>query len=502
MKAMTYLNSTIRGVARFAARGFAYLWVASIPIAAIASPPAATESPPPAAAELPPAARETPPPNIVFVLADDLGPGDVGCYGGTLAATPSLDRIAREGTRFTQFYAASPICSPSRVGFTTGMFPARWNITSYLQTRAGNRNCQQADFLDPAAPSLARILKNAGYATAHFGKWHMGGGRDVVDAPKFAAYGFDAHAGTYESPQPHPDITATNWIWSPQDKVKRWDRSRFFVDKALDFLKQNRARPSFVQVWLDDVHTPWVPGEQAAKGDTRANLKPVIEECDRQIGRLLDGIAALGIDDNTLVIFASDNGPFPTFRDDGNDRTGGLRGSKWSLYEGGIRMPLIVRWPARVPKGRVDEQSVLAAVDFLPTLCAIANAKPPADVQFDGQDVRQALFGKKIERDRPLYWEYGRNEKHFLYPRNQRDRSPNVAIRDGKWKLLINADGSDGQLYDLTNDPSESRDLASEQPGLATRLTESALAWRTSLPRLDISETEDGESLRRPMPGK
>jgi len=171
-------------------------------------------------------------PNILFILSDDMGYGDVGCYGGKFAPTPNLDRLAREGIRFTQYYSPSPICSPSRTGTTTGSFPARWNLTSFLQTRAGNRACEQADFLDPTAPSIARVLKAAGYATGHFGKWHMGGGRDVTNAPPFAAYGFDEHAGTWESPEPHPDITSTNWIWSPNDKVKRWDRTAFFVDKT------------------------------------------------------------------------------------------------------------------------------------------------------------------------------------------------------------------------------------------------------------------------------
>src|SRR5262245_28829692 len=173
-------------------------------------------------------------PNIVFIYADDLGPGDLGCYGGTVAPTPNIDRLAKEGTRFTRYYSAAPICSPSRCGVITGQFPARWRITSFLQTKAGNRGCEQADYLDPRAPALPRILKASGYATAHFGKWHLGGGRDVVGAPKFAAYGYDEHAGTWESPAPHPDITATDWIWSPRDKVKRWDRTAFFVDKTLE----------------------------------------------------------------------------------------------------------------------------------------------------------------------------------------------------------------------------------------------------------------------------
>ena len=142
-------------------------------------------------------------PNIILILADDLGSADLSCYGNRDVATPRLDRMAAEGTRFTQYYSGSPICSPSRAALTTGMYPGRWRITSFLQTRKGNRECGQADFLDPAAPSLARTLKAAGYATAHIGKWHLGGGRDVDDAPKFAAYGFDEHAGTWESPQPH-----------------------------------------------------------------------------------------------------------------------------------------------------------------------------------------------------------------------------------------------------------------------------------------------------------
>src|SRR5881398_63583 len=173
------------------------------------------------AAAAPIGAADAPRPNVVLVLADDLGPGDLSCYGGK-TPTPHIDRMAKEGVRFTRYYTPAPICSPSRCATITGQFPGRWRITSYLQTRAGNKACGQADFLDPDAPSLPRALKAAGYKTAHVGKWHLGGGRDVADPPKFAAYGYDVGLGTWESPEPHPDITARDWIWSAVDPVKRW----------------------------------------------------------------------------------------------------------------------------------------------------------------------------------------------------------------------------------------------------------------------------------------
>ncbi len=418
-------------------------------------------------------------PNIIVILTDDMGIGDVGCYGGKQAPTPNIDRLAREGIRFGQYYCASPICSPSRAGIITGQFPARWRITSFLQTRAGNRGCGQADYLDPKAPSLPRALKAAGYATAHFGKWHLGGGRDVADAPAFAAYGYDEHAGTYESPEPHPDITATPWIWSDKDPVKRWQRSAFFVDRTLDFLKRRSAQPCFVNLWPDDVHTPWVPGAEAPKGDTARNLRGVMVEFDRQIGRLMDGLRASGLDANTLVIFTSDNGPLPTFK---GSRTAGLRGSKLSLYEGGIRMPFIARWPGRVPAGRVDEQTVLSAADLFPSLCAIAAVPRPQGVEFDGQDMAGALLGKPIERQGILCWEYGRNDEFFRYPAPPRDRSPSLAVREKDWKLLVNADGSHLELYDLAVDRGETDNLAAQHPDIAQRLANKAFAWRKSWP--------------------
>jgi len=419
-------------------------------------------------------------PHIVLVLADDLGLGDLSCYGGEIVTTPHLDQLAREGTRFTQYYSAAPICSPARCGIITGQFPARWNITSFLQDQKGNRACEQANFLDPQAPSLPRVLKSAGYATAHFGKWHLGGGRDVTNAPKFAAYGYDEGAGTWESPEPHADITATNWVWSDQDRVKRWNRTAFFVDQTLAFLKAHRNQPCFVNVWLDDPHTPWVPDSAAAKETPKPqsleNLQKVMSELDKQMGRL-----AQGLPKNTLLLFVSDNGPLPTFQ---GKRATGLRGSKLSLYEGGVNVPLIARWPGKVPADAVDDWSVVAGVDFLPTFANIAGAKLPTGYTSDGEDFSLALAGKKFQRGEALLWEYGRNETSFKYPGVAVDRSPQLAIRAGVWKLLINADGSQSELYDISRDREEKLNLATANATVASGLREKVLAWKSSLPRL------------------
>jgi arylsulfatase A-like enzyme len=204
----------------------------------------------------------------------------------------------------------------------------------------------------------------------------------------------------------------------------------------------------------------------------------VLDEYDRQMGRLFAGLKDLGIDGDTLVVFTSDNGASTDFR---GLRNGGLRGQKVSLYEGGIRMPFVVRWPGRVPAGRVDSETVLTAVDLFPTFCALAGAALPGGVTFDGEDVSGALAGKPAVRSKPVFWEYGRNEKFFRYAPGT-GRSPNVAVREGKWKLLVNADGTRPELYDLLADPKETENVAEKNAEMAARLKEKALAWRRALP--------------------
>jgi len=434
-------------------------------------------------------------PNVIFILTDDMGFSDVSCFGGNSVPTPNIDRIAKSGLKLTNYYSAAAICSPSRAGLLTGMYPGRWNFSTYLDSKKHNRDAEQADFLDPNAPSMAKLFKNAGYATGHFGKWHMGGGRDVNNAPGFEKYGFDEHVSTYESPDPDPFITATNWIWSDKDSIKRWDRTKYFVDKTLDFMRRHKGQPCFVNLWPDDVHTPWVPrketeytGQYPMNAQEEAAFKLVLKEYDVQIGRLLDGIKNMELDKNTIVIFTSDNGPLPSFR---GSRAAGLRGSKLSLYEGGIRMPFIISWPGHIPAGRTDEISELSATDLLPSLTKMARINLPNNYNGDGVDRSLVFLGKPSSRGKAMYWEYGRNDIAFKYP-NGRDKSPNLAIRSGEWKFLMNNDGTGEQLFNIDNDKNETTNLATSRPVIVKELKDKLSKWWTSLPKLKKDDLNPG----------
>lgn len=421
-------------------------------------------------------------PNIIVILTDDLGYGDISCYNGTYS-TPNIDKMAEEGIRFTNYYSASPICSPSRVGILTGMAPARWNFTTFLNNKKANRIAEQVDYLNTDAPTIPKLLKGQGYATGHFGKWHMGGGRDVTNAPNFDKYGFDEWSSTYESPDPDPLLTATNWIWSDVDSIKRWNRTAYFVDKTLHFLQKNKGKPCYINLWPDDVHTPWVAGDDKmgrypGGPNEEKSFIAVLKEFDKQIGRLMQGLKDLGIDNNTLVIFTSDNGPLPNFR---HDRSASLRGSKLSLYEGGIRLPFIIRWPDKIKTAALDTVSVLSANDLLPSFCKLAGVKSLSKYKLDGEDKSATLLGKISEKRKTLFWEYGRNTEGFNYPKGN-DKSPSLAMREDKWKFLMNVDKSNIELYDLEKDRTESNNVADENPSLVKRYTEKALDWWNSLP--------------------
>lgn len=359
-------------------------------------------------------------PNILFILVDDLGLGDLSMTGNTSVATPNIDALARDGLVMTQFYDAAPICSPSRAAFMTGQFPARNRFVTFIDDRKRNRNLGQADWLDPQLPMLPRALRSAGYATGHFGKWHLGGGRDVGDAPLPSAYGFDESYTQFEGLGPRvlasdvitPLARKSEALGQGQiDWLPRWDFTGRYIDRTLDFARRSKGRPWFAQLWLDDMHTPWRPSPEqlaAVKGKGRNEgenrFLAVLVAMDAQIGRLVEGLREAGQLDDTLILFTSDNGPMTGEKNPGS--AGPWRGRKASLYEGGMRQPLIIRWPGRVRAGSRDDGSVASAVDILPTLARIGGAATPAGL--DGIDVGAAWRGKPIRSRPDIYTHIGR----------------------------------------------------------------------------------------------
>ena len=450
-------------------------------------------------------------PNIIFIFVDDMGYGDLSCTGNKDVQTTNIDRLATEGTRFTQFYVNSPICSPSRVACTTGQYPGRHLINSYLNSRARNRARGMVDFLNPKAPAIARTFKSAGYATAHFGKWHMGGGRDVNDAPLPQSYGFDESLVSFEGlgdrilpPGRLSDMSAELGHGKIR-RVEKHEQTGIYVDRAIDFIKRNEDKPFYLHLWLNDVHDAFKPREDYLKKFEKFSDRPelqrmyaVLKHMDDELGRLIKHVDQSGLGKKTMFVVTSDNGPtaWTRYRRAGQEppgSTAGMRGRKWSLYEGGIRMPLIVRWKNKVPAGRVDEKTVVAAVDFFPTFTKLAEIKTPK-VAFDGMDMSAAFTGKPVKRSRALFWEYGR-QPSYLKPAHPLEQSPNLAVRDGDWKLLINDDGTRPELYNLSNTDREHNNIAGKHPDITQRLSDKLLNWRKSLPELPNSQkiTVEGE---------
>lgn len=416
------------------------------------------------------AAADTPP-NIVFLFADDLGYGDLGCYGHPYAKTPALDQLAQEGTRFTQFYVTGVTCNPSRTGLMTGLFPARF--PKY-----------PADFGFGDRLTITELLKKRGYKTGHFGKWHLGP---------------DSADGTY-------GIDTVRVIGKSRDKSAGRDDDLYSA--AIDFIRENKDGPFYVNVWGHATHFPVNTATELVaefnevtvnRKDFPATMQHKFDEClqiggdlddsmrqylgdvyqiDRNVGRVLKVIDELGLRDNTIVVFSSDHGPAPVilrnkgarkFSNNMLGSAGVFRGGKHTQYEGGTRVPFIIRWPGHVPAGRVDTENACSFVDWMPTLCAIAGVEELLK-QLDGEDISDIWLGADRRRSKPLFW------------KTSAARST-PAIRDGKWKLHLNRRrNQDIELYDLSVDPSESNNVAKEHPEVVARLSKKLRSWVAELP--------------------
>lgn len=447
-------------------------------------------------------------PNLITIFIDDMGWSDLSCFGGK-TPTQHIDRLASEGIRFTQFYVNSPICSPSRVALTTGQYPQRWRITSYLNNRRSNKQRGMAQWLDPDAPVLARELKKAGYATGHFGKWHMGGQRDVTDAPLISAYGFDQSLTNFEgmgakllpltmrpNPAGGPPIEGRIWdkaeiLGAPVTWMQRSKITGGFVKAAIQFIDkaQNAEKPFFVNVWPDDVHTPlYPPLAQWGDGSKRQLYAGVLDAMDEQFAPLFDRIRNdPDLRDNTLILFCSDNG-----HEAGIGSADPLRGAKTWLYEGGIRSPLIVWGPGLIDNelaGSTNDDSIFSAIDLNRSLYTLAGITPPS--QLDGEDLSPTLVGKtKQSRSAPIFWRRPPDRPGFGH--GYLEDNPDLAARAGRWKYLVNLDGSDPQLYDLRADPAESRNLVAERAEaehreVAARIDKALQTWNGQMP-VDASE--------------
>lgn len=460
-------------------------------------------------------------PNFVFIFADDWGWGDLGCYGHRQLRTPNLDRLASQGVLFTQFYVCSGVCSPSRAAVLTGQFPARHGIHGHFADHDHNAARGMPNWLSPQAPTYTRRLGQAGYAVGHYGKWHLGHGDG---APEPFAYGIDecrVNAGN-GPPLGFPVVCRDRRAFlrgGEDERLAAGPRTRSssaIVDEAIAFIDRHRAEPFLVNVWLNDTHATLDPDAEMLERyehmmpdgvmhkhvGANAIYSAVVTEADRQIGRLLARLDAAGLAENTVVIFSADNGPedicIRNASHSGVGSPGPFRGRKRSLYEGGVRVPFLLRWPGGgTPAGAVNDDACLCAVDLLPTLCALAGAEPPQDADLDGEDMSDVFRGQVRSRATDLMWEW-----RFGVHGHCLGKSPMLAIRRDRWKLLLNPDRSRVELYDIPADPMELNNLAEGHPETVEPMSRDVLAWQATLPPGPIHGSAGSNAYPWPRAGR
>jgi arylsulfatase A-like enzyme len=421
-------------------------------------------------------------PNIVLILADDLGINDLGCDGRKEHHTPHLDRLAQEGMRFTCAYTAQPICSPSRAAIITGKCPARLNLTNFLP---GRPDAPSQRLLQPRIEgqlpleevTIAELLKNAGYATGLFGKWHLGESRFGP-----AEQGFDV-------------VVAPPANTEPTDETG--GKGEFLITAAAEkFTEENRDRPFFCYVPHNNPHIPLAAASELVEKNRNA-FHPVyaamIETLDNAVGRLMAKVDSLGLTDRTIFVFTSDNGGLHVLESPGTPATHNrpFRAGKGYLYEGGLREPLIVRWPGGVAAGSTCDTPIVLT-DLMPTLLEAAGIDPEKTVgPLDGVSIVKLLRGESLPA-RTLYW-------HFPNYTNQGGR-PAGAIRDGDWKLLEQFEDEGLELYNLADDIGETINLAAAEPERTKELHRKLQAWRQSVgARMPTPNPEFDPTLHRQL---
>jgi len=400
-------------------------------------------------------------PNVILVNCDDLGYGDIGCYGSEHHTTPALDRMAAEGVRFTDFYMAAPVCSPSRAAMMTGCYPLRVGLETgceIIVLRPGEPIGLSAD-----ETTVASILKDAGYATEIIGKWHCG------DQPEFlpTRHGFDSWYGipysndmgiTKSHPHfpPLPLVRDEEVVQEQPDQAALTER---YMEEAIRFIRSNKDKPFFLYLAHMYVHVPLYAPERFLKQSRNGKYGAAVEHVDFCMAVLFDELERLGLDDNTLVIFTSDNGGAPRH----GASNAPLRGQKGTTWEGGMRVPCVMRWPAAIPAGTENSEPI-TSVDFLPTLARLAGGKVPDDRIIDGKDIQPLMVGESDA--------VSPHDAIFYYRVDELQ-----AVRSGNWKLHLTS----GELYDLRSDIGETTDQAAQHPEIVTALRQRAEACRRDL---------------------
>lgn len=422
------------------------------------------------------------PPNVVVVLADDLGYGDLGSYGGRHIRTPNLDRLAAEGARLTDFYVTHPYCTPTRAALLTGRHPIRTGLTRVLSPHSEGG-------LEPAEVTLAELLRDRGYVSGVFGKWHLGHRPESLPTRN----GFATWFGMpWPNDQDDKHFAAAEHGWGPlplyrdEEVVERpavqATLSKRYTDEAIAFIEANADRPFFAYLAHSMPHL-WLAADEPFRGKSaHGDYGDAVEELDFHLGRLMAAIKARGLDDRTLVIFFSDNGPVTAHRQlppgDPRGSAGPLRAGKGTVFEGGVRVPMIARWPGTIPAGRAPADPAIS-YDLFATIAARSGPASPDGRPIDGRDLLPMLTGEGPREGGP--------ESPLFFYRAERL----AAVRSGPWKLHLaepapapakkKAGGRGPLLFNLADDPGESTDLASREPEVVRRLTALADAFRRDL---------------------
>lgn len=405
-------------------------------------------------------------PNIIFIAADDLGYGDLSCYGQSRFATPQLDQLARAGMRFTDAYAAAPVCTPSRTAFMTGRYPARTPVG--LKEPLDWTPADSLVGLSPATPSLPALLKRQGYRTGLVGKWHLGFSADHDPLANGFDYFFGYKGGgvdyqLHTSPQGTADLYENRQLADDPGYL-----TDLLAEKSIAFIASRPGQPFFLSLQFSAPHWPWQgPGDPAypkgnsawKEGGSSEKYARMVMAMDQAVGRLMQALRQQGLDSNTLVVFTSDNGG-ERFSD-----MGGMRERKFVLWEGGIRVPCIAYWPGRIGPGQVCRQPI-THMDWTASFLAMAGVAPDHQPALDGTDIRRWLANPELTETRTFFWRVSQ--------RNQQK-----AVRWGNWKLLETE--KELFLFNLADDPAETHNLVQRKPKHARRLQRALSTWEASV---------------------